>query len=80
MKPRTSLSRELTCDGYALENSKLFYRSHRVPLAAIHFYNTLLIQGYQLSPLIMNLMLAPVEVCPKVLDILVTRSFGVGYV
>lgn len=80
MKPGTSLWRELTFDAYALGNNKWFYHSHRVPLVAIHICNNLLNQGYFLSPLIMNLMPAPVEVCLKVLDFPVTRSFEVGYV
>lgn len=80
MKPGTSLWRELTFDAYALGNSKWFYYSYRVPPVAIHIGNTLLIQGYLLSSQIMNLMPAPVEVCLKVLDFPVTRSFEVGCV
>lgn len=60
MKPGKSLWRELTFDAYALGNNKWFNHSHRVPLVAIHSGNTLLIQDYLLSPLIMNLMPAPV--------------------
>lgn len=80
MEPGAFLWRGLTCDVYALGNSKLCYPSHRVPLVAIQLYNNCLIQSYYSSPLIMNLMLAPVEVCAKVLDFPVMPSFGANCV
>lgn len=71
MNPGTSILRELTCDEYALGNKNMYYRSHRVPRVAIQPYSSFLIQIYHLSPLMMYLMLVPVGVCPKVMDILV---------